>query len=245
MAPGTLPFTWIGYAGKQTLDGDAGAIRYGLLALLRRSSQRPASLTYVSCAAECCAGTSTTCQSVEIGAIQDSRQLERTGRSGRPRGSSGSRRSVLPALQSLRTMAVSARSTSFKADDLRRCLYCTGSKKTAAGCRGTTMTESKAPPILSGKHYEEDLAFIPTSLLREARRQKGLADRPVPEVCVLDPYGDIVRQAKGAGRGSRVSADGLVETFACNPVRRRRVPAASTLSMCAKSAMRKSMTTGR
>jgi hypothetical protein len=65
------------------------------------------------------------------------------------------------------------------------------------------MTEPKAPPILSGKHYEEDSAFIPTSLLREARRQKGLADRPVPEVCVLDPDGDIVRQAKGAGRVTR------------------------------------------
>ena len=33
MAPGTLAFTWIGYAGKRTLDGDAAAIRYGLLAL--------------------------------------------------------------------------------------------------------------------------------------------------------------------------------------------------------------------
>jgi uridine phosphorylase len=65
------------------------------------------------------------------------------------------------------------------------------------------MTESKTPPILSGKHYEEDSAFIPTSLLREARRQKGLANCPVPEVCVLDPDGDIVRQAKGAGRASR------------------------------------------
>jgi uncharacterized membrane protein YdjX (TVP38/TMEM64 family)/rhodanese-related sulfurtransferase len=33
MAPGTLAFTWIGHAGKRTLDGDAGAIRYGLIAL--------------------------------------------------------------------------------------------------------------------------------------------------------------------------------------------------------------------
>lgn len=33
MTPGTVAFTWIGYAGKQALDGDAGAIRYGLLAL--------------------------------------------------------------------------------------------------------------------------------------------------------------------------------------------------------------------
>ena len=65
------------------------------------------------------------------------------------------------------------------------------------------MTEPKAPPILSGKHYDEDSAFIPTSLLREARRQKGLADRPVPAVCVLDPDGDIVRQAKAAGHATR------------------------------------------
>ena len=65
------------------------------------------------------------------------------------------------------------------------------------------MTEPEAPPILSGKHYEEDSAFIPTSLLREARRQKGLSDRPVPAVCVLDPDGDIVRQAKAAGRATR------------------------------------------
>ncbi|MBN9264684.1 MAG: uridine phosphorylase, partial [Hyphomicrobium sp.] len=65
------------------------------------------------------------------------------------------------------------------------------------------MTEPKVPPILSGKHFEEDSAFIPTSLMREARRQKGLADRPVPEVCVLDPDGDIVRRTKGAGRAAR------------------------------------------
>jgi uridine phosphorylase len=65
------------------------------------------------------------------------------------------------------------------------------------------MTEPKAPRILSGKHYEEDSAFVPTSLLREARRQKELADRPVPEVCVLDPDGDIVRQTRGAGRATR------------------------------------------
>jgi uridine phosphorylase len=65
------------------------------------------------------------------------------------------------------------------------------------------MTEPKAPPILAEKHYDEDSAFVPTNLLREARRQKGLADRPVPEVCVLDPDGDIVRHAKSAGRATR------------------------------------------
>jgi uridine phosphorylase len=38
--------------------------------------------------------------------------------------------------------------------------------------------------------------------LREARRQKGLAAALMPEVCVLDPDGDIVRRTKAAGRAS-------------------------------------------
>jgi uncharacterized membrane protein YdjX (TVP38/TMEM64 family) len=33
MAPGTLAFTWLGYAGREALDGNDTAIRYGLLAL--------------------------------------------------------------------------------------------------------------------------------------------------------------------------------------------------------------------
>jgi uridine phosphorylase len=37
-------------------------------------------------------------------------------------------------------------------------------------------------------------------LLREARRQKGLALESVPEICVLDPDGDIVRTLKREGR---------------------------------------------
>lgn len=65
------------------------------------------------------------------------------------------------------------------------------------------MTERKPPPILTEKHYEEESAFVPANLLREARRQKGLAEGPVPGVCVLDPDGDIVRQAQAAGRAVR------------------------------------------
>lgn len=33
MSPGTLAFTWLGHAGRQAIDGDTAAIRYGLLAL--------------------------------------------------------------------------------------------------------------------------------------------------------------------------------------------------------------------
>jgi uridine phosphorylase len=65
------------------------------------------------------------------------------------------------------------------------------------------MTKPELPPILSNKHYHETSAFAPENLLREARRQKALIDRSVPDVCVLDPDGDIVRQSKAAGRASR------------------------------------------
>lgn len=33
MAPGTLAYTWLGHAGREALAGNAGAIRYGLIAL--------------------------------------------------------------------------------------------------------------------------------------------------------------------------------------------------------------------
>lgn len=33
MTPGALAYTWLGYAGREALDGNASAIRYGLLAL--------------------------------------------------------------------------------------------------------------------------------------------------------------------------------------------------------------------
>jgi hypothetical protein len=39
----------------------------------------------------------------------------------------------------------------------------------------------------AGKAYDESSVFIPENLLREARRQRGLGDQPVPDVCVLDP----------------------------------------------------------
>ena len=48
------------------------------------------------------------------------------------------------------------------------------------------------PPILAGKEFAAPSVFEPANLLREARRQKGLAEGRVPRVCVLDPDGDIV-----------------------------------------------------
>ncbi|HEY8287724.1 MAG TPA: nucleoside phosphorylase [Acetobacteraceae bacterium] len=57
------------------------------------------------------------------------------------------------------------------------------------------------PPILDAKHHAAPAVFRPENLLREARRQRGLANQPVPEVCILDPDGDIVRALRRDGRG--------------------------------------------
>jgi purine-nucleoside phosphorylase len=56
------------------------------------------------------------------------------------------------------------------------------------------------PPILADKHFDAASVFAPENLLREARRQKGLALAEVPEVCALDPDGDLVRRLGEAGR---------------------------------------------
>jgi len=59
--------------------------------------------------------------------------------------------------------------------------------------------------IVLPKDYDAPSVFRPENLLREARRQRGLAEAPVPAVCVLDPDGDIVRVLRASGR-SRTGA---------------------------------------
>ncbi|MEO7045026.1 MAG: nucleoside phosphorylase [Ferruginibacter sp.] len=44
----------------------------------------------------------------------------------------------------------------------------------------------------ANKHYSEPSVFTPENLLREARRQKNINNCKVPDVCVLDPDGDLV-----------------------------------------------------
>ncbi len=58
----------------------------------------------------------------------------------------------------------------------------------------------RGAPILDNKHCHAPSVFTPAALLREARRQKGLAAADVPEVCVLDPDGDIVRWLRRTGK---------------------------------------------
>jgi uridine phosphorylase len=55
-------------------------------------------------------------------------------------------------------------------------------------------------PLLDNKNPSSPSVFKPAALLREARRQKGLAAVDVPAVCVLDPDGDIVRRLRKDGR---------------------------------------------
>ncbi|MGY4501894.1 hypothetical protein ACVWYH_005851 [Bradyrhizobium sp. GM24.11] len=56
-------------------------------------------------------------------------------------------------------------------------------------------------PILGGKDHKAPSVFRPEALLREARRQRQLPLVAVPEICVLDPDGDVVRHLKRTGAG--------------------------------------------
>ena len=57
--------------------------------------------------------------------------------------------------------------------------------------------------ILDNKNPSAASVFRPSALLREARRQKGLAAVDVPSICILDPDGDIVRQLRRTGAARR------------------------------------------
>lgn len=64
----------------------------------------------------------------------------------------------------------------------------------------------KLPPLLRNKFYKRRAVFTPENLLREARRQRGIAHGKVPEICVLDPDGDLVRYLRRTGAGKLSAA---------------------------------------
>jgi uridine phosphorylase len=64
-------------------------------------------------------------------------------------------------------------------------------------------SEQPMPPILTGKQYNAPSVFTPENLLREARRQKGLPEQPVPAICILDPDGDLVDYLQTTGQAQR------------------------------------------
>ncbi len=53
-------------------------------------------------------------------------------------------------------------------------------------------------PITAPRDWDAPSVFRAEDLLREARRQKGMQPAAVPEVCVLDPDGDLVRYLDAA-----------------------------------------------
>jgi hypothetical protein len=61
------------------------------------------------------------------------------------------------------------------------------------------------PPILDNKHTSSPSVFLPSALLREARRQKNIPAMQAPSVCVLDPDGDLVRALRSNGRAKPFS----------------------------------------
>ena len=64
-------------------------------------------------------------------------------------------------------------------------------------------------PILESKNHEAPSVFLAKNMLREARRQKKLAESPVPEVCILDPDGDLLKELQYAGCAA------LCQSWAC------------------------------
>ncbi len=63
----------------------------------------------------------------------------------------------------------------------------------------TDLSDSGPPPLLEAKEFDESSVFTPEALLENARRQKDLPKRSVPDICILDPDGDIVRQLTATG----------------------------------------------
>jgi hypothetical protein len=58
------------------------------------------------------------------------------------------------------------------------------------------------PPILENKNTSSPSVFVPSALLREARRQKDIPAAQVPSVCVLDPDGDLVHALRDSGKAA-------------------------------------------
>ena len=70
----------------------------------------------------------------------------------------------------------------------------------------TDLSDSDPPPLLEAKEFDESSVFTPETLLENARRQKDLPKRPVPDICILDPDGDIVRQLTATGEARKDEA---------------------------------------
>lgn len=70
----------------------------------------------------------------------------------------------------------------------------------------TDLSGSELSPLLESKEFNESSVFTPEALLENARRQKDLPDHSVPDICILDPDGDIVRQLMATGEARKDEA---------------------------------------
>lgn len=61
----------------------------------------------------------------------------------------------------------------------------------------------EASPIPRNESYAKPSIFTPGNLLREARRQRSLPEGAVPEICVLDPDGDMVHLLRETGQAQK------------------------------------------
>jgi uridine phosphorylase len=58
---------------------------------------------------------------------------------------------------------------------------------------------AESPPLLEEKSYGDQSVFTAANLLREARRQRSLAEFAAPAACILDPDGDLARHLRETG----------------------------------------------
>jgi len=70
----------------------------------------------------------------------------------------------------------------------------------------TDSSDSDSSPLLESKEFEESSVFTPEALMENARRQKDLPNRSVPDICILDRDGDIVRQLTATGEAYKDEA---------------------------------------
>ena len=66
--------------------------------------------------------------------------------------------------------------------------------------KNSTSDKGGLSPILRSKDPKKASVFTPEALLREARRQKGIVSGAIPDICLLDPDGDMVRHLRATGR---------------------------------------------
>ncbi|MGJ3236055.1 methyltransferase domain-containing protein [Marivirga sp.] len=60
--------------------------------------------------------------------------------------------------------------------------------------------QAVTPSLFASKDYQASSVFKPENLLRESRRQNEIAQCDIPDICVLDPDGDVVNYLLKQGR---------------------------------------------